>query len=88
MERSQNALQKIDTLRRVEPPFVFVNEKDKEEALPESRHAFEFAAVRILDLSFMFSLVKLIFSSAKILLLISRSMVITEPAVASARVTS
>ena len=89
MERSQNARQqKIGTARRVEPSFVFLSEEDKEEALPESRQTFEFAAVRILDLSFMFPLVKLIFSSTKILLLISRSMVMTEPAVASVRVTS
>ena len=72
MERSQNALQKIDALRRVEPPFVFLSEKDKKEDPPESRQAFEFSAARILDLPFMFSLVKLVFSSAKILLLISR----------------
>ena len=68
--------------------FVFLSEKDEEEAAPESRQAFEFAAARILDLSFMFSLVKLFFSSAKIFLLKSRSMVITEPAVVSALITS
>ena len=72
MERSQNARHKIGTARRVEPSFVFLREEDKEEAPPESRQAFEFAAARILDLSFMFSLVKLVFSSAKILLLTSR----------------
>ena len=72
MERSQNARHKIGTARRVEPSFVFLREEDKEEAPPESRQAFEFAAARILDLSFMFSLVKLVFSSSKILLLISR----------------
>ena len=39
---------------RVEPLFVFLKEEDEKEALPESRQTFEVAAVRILDLSFMF----------------------------------
>ena len=51
---------------RAKPPFVYLSEEVKKEAPPESRQAFEFAAARILDLSITFSLVKLVFLSAKI----------------------